>query len=84
MLKKPLEFFTSRVFDNLEKYKGEKLVRRLDLYYNNDDDESMFAFHTLFSSLASSADVVPLWCRLLILYYSTRAMRKRKKIKTGC
>lgn len=81
MLKKPLEFFTSRVFDNLEKYKGEKLVRRLDLYYNNDDDESMFAFHTLFSSLASSADVVPLWCRLLILYYSALGYAQKKKDK---
>ena len=65
-----LEFFTSCVFKNLDKYSGTDIIRRLDLYISNKQDpEAYFSLGKTFNKNAEFDRVAKVFRNLLIIYH---------------
>ena len=65
-----LEFFTSCVFKNLDKYTGTDIIRRLDLYISNKQDpEAYFFLGKTFNKNAEFDRVAEVFRNLLIIYH---------------
>jgi hypothetical protein len=65
-----LEFFTSCVFKNLDKYQGTDIIRKLDLYVSNKQDpEAYFSLAKTFNKNAEFDRVAKVFRNLLIVYY---------------
>lgn len=65
-----LEFFTSCVFKNLEKYNGTEIIRKLDLYVSNKEDpEANFSLGKTFNKNSDFDTVAKVFGNLLIIYY---------------
>lgn len=65
-----LEFFTSCVFKNLDKYSGTDIIRKLDLYVSNKQDpEAYFSLGKTFNKNAEPDRVEKVFRNLLIIYH---------------
>lgn len=64
-----LEFFTSSVFKNLEKYNGTDIIWKLDLYVSNKEDpEAYFSLGKTFNKNSEFDRVAKVFRNLLIIY----------------
>ncbi|MGD0627333.1 MAG: hypothetical protein ABSB32_21845 [Thermodesulfobacteriota bacterium] len=65
-----LEFFTSSVFKNLEKYNGTDIIRKLNLYVSNKEDpEAYFSLGKTFNKNSEFDRVAKVFRNLLVIYY---------------
>jgi hypothetical protein len=74
------EFFTARPFDNVEKYKGKDVFKKLELYAENTkDDENCFSITKNITENSSMNDVLSALFPLMILYDATLGYCLNKK-----
>jgi hypothetical protein len=65
------KFYTSCVFDNVERYKGKSTFQRLELYFQNEvDDENLFSFVKAFGPESSATELLAFLLPLIALYDS--------------
>jgi hypothetical protein len=65
------KFYTSCVFDNVERYKGNSAFQRLELYFQNEiDDESLFSLEKAFGPESTVTELVAFLLPLIALYDS--------------
>lgn len=77
-----VDFFTSCVFERLDKLKTKNSFKRLSTYYQaNDDEENTFSFERIFTYGESYDDIIKLFLVFAALYDSCLAyLNKRKDI----
>jgi hypothetical protein len=63
-----LTFFTSRVFDCLDAYRGKDISRKLDLYFKEQDEEATFDLELEYTEGINSGDLFHALCVLAALY----------------
>ncbi|MBX9917487.1 MAG: hypothetical protein E6Q59_09715 [Nitrosomonas sp.] len=64
-----LQFNTACVFDNVERYKGRDVFKKLDLYAQNEEDaENCFTISGDFSSASSMHEIISTLLPLMVLY----------------
>ena len=73
------QFETACWFDNVEKYKGNDIIKKLDLYFLNDDEESYFSIRSLCYSNADSSRVLRAFLILIAIYDSCLGYTKKRK-----
>jgi hypothetical protein len=77
-----LDFFTSCCFENVDKYKGSNIIKKIDLYFlNKRDFEALFSMSKYFNKNAKIDRVKKVFINLLILYYCCLGYcQKRQKL----
>jgi len=74
------EFFTASPFDNVEKYRGKDIFKKLELYAENtNDDENCFSISKNITENSSMNDVLSALFPLMILYDATLGYCLNKK-----
>ena len=74
-----LQFETARWFNNVEKYKGSDIIKKLDLYFDNDDEESYFSIRSMCYSNIDSSRVLRAFLTLIAIYDSCLGYTKKRK-----
>lgn len=65
------KFYTSCVFNNVERYKGNSAVQRLEMYFQNAlDEENSFTFEREFGPESTASELVAFLLPLIALYDS--------------
>lgn len=62
------EFCTNVVIDSIEKYRGKDIIRKIDLYYAEDDEECYFWFECNFFQDTEDKVIIRSFLILCILY----------------
>ena len=77
-----LDFTTPCVFDNVDKYRGSDVFKKLDLYFRNAEDPvSSFHLGKSFGPATVTSDLVTTLLRLMVLYDSCYGYCRSKKDK---
>lgn len=64
-----LELFTACCFKNIDKYKGSDIIKKIELYLSNrNDDENNFSIEKSFNRNAESDNILKVFRNLLVLY----------------
>lgn len=64
-----LDFFTSCFFENIEKYKGNDVVRKLNLYLPKKDPEAFFSVSRTLNKNSNEEVIIRHFRNMLILYH---------------
>ena len=75
------ELFTAGFFENLESKPGYSLMRKLDLYLQNEDDEHCFHLQKIFTTQTGGADFYQSYARLLVLFDACMGYAQKRKEK---
>ncbi|MBN2285936.1 MAG: hypothetical protein JXI43_05770 [Tissierellales bacterium] len=62
------EMETAGYFDKFVRYKGKSLLKKLDIYYNQEDDEHNFAIFKYFNKNMTMDSFISTFLKLLALY----------------
>jgi hypothetical protein len=63
-----IKFNTSYVFDNLEASPSAKTPKKLELYFENEDDENYFCLESVFGATSNEQEILQVLTNLAILY----------------
>ena len=78
---KDFEFYTSRPFENVDKYRGKDAFKKLELYAQNaEDDENCFSLSKDITENSGLNDVLSALFPLMILYDATLGYCLNKKV----
>lgn len=76
-----LKITTACCFEKLDNYKGSKISKKLDLYFDELDEEHSISFEKEFSFNQDIQEIAQTFLILLTLYYSCHGYAKKRKEK---